>query len=428
MERVVVVGGGFAGIEAARYLSRKPVEVVLVDRRNHYLFQPLLYQVATAVLSPEEIATPIRSVLSGRPTVRVILDTVSQVDLVRHTVRLSRDELSYDRLVLACGGQNAYFGHEEWAPYTMGLKDLDDALAIRRRVLSAFEQAEAEATGEARRTLLTFAVVGGGPTGVELAGALAEIALLTVRHDFHHVRPEEVRIVLLEGGARLLPTFPEDMAQYADRTLRHLGVEVRTSALVQAIGNGFVDLETERLRAHTVLWAAGVQPAALAGSLDVPKDLRGRLLVESDLSLPGHPEVFAAGDAVHVEHEGGLLPGVAPVAMQEGHAVAVNVWRSIEGRPTEPFRYRDKGNLATIGRSRALCDLGRVRLKGRPAWLIWLFVHILYLAGFENRLVVAVRWAWAYMVYKRSARLIYGAEPEQAEEELKARERPGVSA
>jgi NADH dehydrogenase len=429
VERVVVVGGGFGGLAAARRLARRPVEIVLVDRLNHHLFQPLLYQVATAVLSPEDVATPIRTILARRPSVRVLLDEVVGVDLDHRQVRLRGGELRYDRLVLAPGSVNAYFGHGGWPAHAVGLKTLDDALEIRRRVLLAYERAASAATPVDRRSHLTFVVIGGGPTGVELAGALAEIACLALRRDFRDIPPEEVRIVLLEGGARLLGAFPERLACYAEGALGRLGVRVCLAAAVREIGEGFVDVGSERIEARTILWAAGVSPAPLVAALSTPHHPSGRVLVAPDLSLPDHPEVFVVGDAAYLEQDGRPLPGVAPVATQAGCAAADNVWRQSRSRPTRPFRYRDKGNLATIGRSRAVADLGRLRLRGTLAWLLWLFVHILYLVGFANRLVVLIRWAWAYVIDQRGARLIYGGgwAPAAAAEDARPKDVSAVS-
>ena len=409
---VVIVGGGFAGLYAARCLARLPVRVTLVDRRNYHLFQPLLYQVATAGLSPGDIASPIRSVLRGRPNVHVMLAEVTGIELGARTVRLADGELRYDYLLIATGASHSYFGRDEWAPLAPGLKSIDDALEIRRRILLAYEAAERETDPARQRALLTFTVVGGGPTGVELAGAIAEIARLTLRHDFRRIDPAQSRVVLAEAGPRILPAFPESLSASAVRQLEGLGVEVRAGAAVTGIDEDGVDLGDERLESRTVLWAAGVAAAPLARTLGVPLDRTGRVMVEPDLSLPGHPEVFVAGDLASFAH--GLqrpLPGVAPVAIQMGEHVAENVRRLLAGERARSFHYVNRGNMATIGRSAAVADFGRLRLSGLPAWLAWVFVHILFLIGFANRLVVMVRWAWLYVTYQRGARLITGAEP-----------------
>ena len=409
MERVVIVGGGFAGLQAAKWLARRPVEVVLVDRQNHHVFQPLLYQVASAVLAPEEIAIPIRSVLRRNRSVRVVLDEVTDLNIAARTVRTRQSSIGYDYLILAPGSLTSYFGHREWEQYATSLKTLEDAIEIRRRVLTAFELAEQANSLQAREALLNFVIIGGGPTGVELAGALAEIAMQTLRHDFHDIRPDEARITLLEGSDRILRAFPEDLSRYAERKLRSMGVRMRLGSHVQAIGDGYVEVDGERISTRTVLWAAGVSPSPLCRSAGVPCDAAGRVQVAPDLSLPGHPEVFVVGDAASVCHDGAQLPGVAPVAMQQGRAAAANVWRRICGGDARPFRYREKGNLATIGKFSAVAYRRSTRVAGPLAWLVWLVVHILYLAGFENRLLVLIRWAWAYAVYQRGARLIYGS-------------------
>jgi NADH dehydrogenase len=406
---VVIVGGGFAGLEAARRLGRRPARVTLLDRRNHHLFQPLLYQVATASLSPADIATPLRSILRRHRNVSVILAEAGAVDLAGQRVVLDRGEIAYDALVVAAGASHSYFGHDDWELLAPGLKTLEDALEIRRRVLLAFEAAERATDGAERHALLTFVIIGGGPTGVELAGALAEISRQTIARDFRVIDPTQARIVLLEGGPRILPTFPEALSHSAAAALRRIGVEVRTNALVTRVTPDAVWVGGEQVRCRAVLWAAGVAASPLARSLGVPLDRAGRVLVEADLSIPGHPEAFVVGDlAAFLHQDGGPLPGIAPVAMQQGRAVAENVWRRLNGQPTVPFRYRDKGYMATIGRAAAVAVIGRLHLSGRIAWLAWVLVHIAFLIGFRNRFIVLFEWAWAYVTFQRGARLITG--------------------
>lgn len=408
---VVIVGGGFAGLDAARALRKRAVRVTLVDRHNHHVFQPLLYQVATAGLSPGDIASPIRWILRKQANVRVLLGAVRRVDADRRTVQLDGgDVLEYDYLILAPGATHSYFGHADWAEQAPGLKTLDDALAIRRRMLLAFEEAEREPDPTVKRHLLTFAIVGGGPTGVELAGALAEIARHTLRREFDNIEPESARIILLEGGPTILPAFPASLRDFARRTLRTLGVEVWENASVTAIAPDVVTVGTDPLRAHTILWAAGVAASPIARTLGVALDRAGRVVVEPDLSVPGRPEIFVAGDSASFTHQTGQpLPGVAQVAKQQGAHAARNVWRRIEGVPTEPFHYRDPGNMATIGRAAAIADFGWLRVSGFLGWLLWLFVHVLFLIGFRNRLSVMLQWGTAYATYQRSVRLITGA-------------------
>ncbi len=407
LPHVAIVGGGFGGLTAARTLSRRRVRVTLVDRRNHHLFQPLLYQVATAALSPADIATPLRSVLRDATNVTVIMAPVDAVDLAARRLALDVGHIEYDALIVAAGAGHSYFGHDDWEDLAPSLKTLEDAVEIRRRVLSAYERAERETDGAERQALLTFVVVGGGPTGVELAGALGEISRQTVARDFRVIDPTQARILLLEGGPRLLSAFPESLARRARQALERVGVEVRTSALVTAITPDAVWLGGEQVRCRTVVWAAGVAAAPLARSLGVPLDRTGHVQVEPDLSIAGHPEVFVVGDlAAFVHQTGSPLPGVAPVAIQQGRTAAMNALRRLSGRPTQPFRYRDRGSMATIGRSAAVAALGPVKLWGWPAWLTWLLVHILFLIGFRNRFIVLFQWAWAYVTYQRGARLI----------------------
>lgn len=407
--RVVIVGGGFGGLAAARALRRAPVDVTLVDRRNHHLFQPLLYQVATAGLSPADIAYPIRSVLRRQANASVLLAEAISVDVARRELVLKDGRLGYDYLVLATGARHAYFGHEEWEPLAPGLKSLEDALEIRRRILLAFEKAERETSPDARRALLTIVVVGGGPTGVELAGAIAEIARQVMKSDFRAIDPTETRVILVEAGPRVLASFPESLSAHAAEELTARGVEVRTGVRVTAIDDRSVALGTERIAAETVLWAAGVAASPLVASLGAPIDQVGRVKIEPDCSIPGHPEIFVIGDAqTAMQPNGAPLPGVAPVAMQQGRYVARAITTTIAGAPRTPFVYVDKGNLATIGRAAAVAHIGRVKLWGLTAWVLWLVVHILYLVGFRNRLIVLINWAWAYLTLSRGARLITG--------------------
>ncbi|MGD0992528.1 MAG: NAD(P)/FAD-dependent oxidoreductase [Gemmatimonadales bacterium] len=415
MPRVVIVGGGFGGLYAARALGKAPVEVTVVDRTNHHVFQPLLYQVATASLSPSQIAYPIRGVLRHQKNTRVLLADVVAVDPARRVVKLSDGELAYDWLILAPGARHSYFGHAEWEPFAPGLKTLDDALEIRSRILVAFERAERESDPERRRALLTFVVVGGGPTGVELAGAIGEIACKVMARDFRSIDTRDARTILVEAGPRILPAFPADLSEKAERSLERLCVEVRTGEAVTRMESGAVWLGEERIAAGTVLWAAGVEPSPLARSLGVPLDRAGRAIVNADLTIPGHPEVFVIGDlAACRDAAGRLLPGLAPVAIQQGEYAARAVMRSVRGEARAPFRYRDKGTMATIGRNAAVVDLGRLRFSGYPAWLVWCFIHILWLIGFRNRFLVMIEWAWAYLRFERSARLITGAVREAA--------------
>jgi NADH dehydrogenase len=406
--RVVIVGGGFGGLAAARGLGRAPVDVTLVDRTNHHLFQPLLYQVATAGLSPADIASPIRRIVHRQANTRVLLDEVTAVDLAARRVTLARGELAYDWLVLATGATHSYFGKDEWARYAPGLKTLEDALEVRRRVLLAFEQAERETDRELVRQWLTFVVVGGGPTGVETAGAFAEIARHTLVRDFRRIDPRMARVILVEAGPRLLAAYTEDLSLRAKAQLEELGVQVWTGAAVTAVDEDGVDVGRDRVAAKTVVWGAGVKASPLGGALGAPVDRAGRVRVAPDLTVPGHPEAFVVGDLAVLEQDGQPVPGVAPAAIQMGRHAAANVERALRGAPLAPFRYRDKGSLATIGRSRAVGIVGRLHLSGFVAWAAWLFVHIFFLIGFRNRFVVLFTWTWAYVTWQRSARLILG--------------------
>ena len=408
--RVVIIGGGFAGLDAARALRNAPVAVTLVDCRNHHVFQPLLYQVASAALSPGDIASPIRWILRKQANVRVLLAEVKGIDPVTKMVQLDHDDyLNYDYLIVAPGATHSYFGHEAWAKYAPGLKTLDDALAMRRRMLLAFEEAERENDPGRKRHLLTFVLIGGGPTGVELAGALAEIARHTLRREYDTIDPESARIILIEAGPTILPAFPASLRDSARRALRKLGVEVWENAAVTEVESEAVRVGADRVAAHTIIWAAGVAGAPLGAALGAPLDRVGRVMVEQDLSVPGHREIFVAGDlAAFVHQTGQPLPGVAQVAKQEGAHAARNVLALVRGAPTKTFRYRDPGNMATIGRANAIADFGWARFSGLLGWLLWLFVHILFLIGFRNRLSVLLQWAAAYMTYQRSVRLITG--------------------
>lgn len=419
--RVVIVGGGFGGLCAARDLRRPPFAVTLIDRRNHHLFQPLLYQVATGGLSPANIAAPLRSLLKRQSGSQVRLGEVKGFDLDRRRVRLEDgEEIAYDSLIVAAGAGQSYFGHPEWAKLAPGLKTLEDATRIRRRVLLAFERAEIEPSEERRRALLTFAVVGAGPTGVELAGALAEISRRTLAGEFRHIDPAAARVLLIEGGDRVLPAFPESLSRKAAGSLEGLGVTLRLGELVKAIEPGEIELqdsggERSRVACETVLWAAGVEASplgrALAEGSDAELDASGRVVVEADCSLAGREEVFVIGDLASYRH--GVerpLPGLAAVAMQQGRYVARLLRLRRRGRVSEPFRYLDKGNMATIGRRKAVAEIAGLRFSGLFAWLTWLFVHLLYLAEFQNRVLVLVQWGWNYFTRNRSARLIT-AEP-----------------
>jgi len=407
--RVVIVGGGFGGLYAAQALKRAPVDVTVVDRTNHHVFQPLLYQVATASLAEGDVAYPIRVVLSGQRNTEVILAEATAVDTATRHVVLTDGRLAYDYLIVAPGARHSYFAHPEWEEYAPGLKTMEDAVAIRRRVLLAFEQAEREPDAERRRALLTFVIVGGGPTGVELAGAIAEMACKVMVKDFRHIDSRATRTILVEAGSRILPAFPASLSEKAERSLRRLCVEVRTGASVTGVSSGAVTIGEERVSAATILWAAGVQPSPLARSLGVPLDRAGRVIVDVDLAVPGHPEIFVVGDlAACLDPDGRPLPGLAPVALQQGRHAARNILRATRGQAHAPFRYRDRGIMATIGRAAAVADIRGLRLSGLPAWLVWCFIHILWLIGFRNRFAVMFEWGWAYFTRQRSSRLIVG--------------------
>ena len=412
---VVIIGGGFGGLYAARACRTAPVRVTVIDRRNHHLFQPLLYQVAMAALSAGDIASPIRWILRRQRNVEVLLAEASAIEGQRQVVRLTDGELSYDYLIVATGSTHAYFGHDEWRAAAPGLKTLEDAIVIRRRVLLAFERAEREPDPARRNHLLTFVVIGGGPTGVELAGALAEIARRSLARDFRHFDPGSARVILVEGGPTVLSAFPDKLRKAALKDLERIGVEVRTNAVVTNINDGRVSVGDDHIFAETILWAAGVAASPLGRSLGVPLDRAGRVRIEPDLTVPGYPNIFVIGDlAVLNDDRGKPLPGVAQVAIQMGQHAVKNVVRAIEGQPLRAFQYKDLGNMATIGRNSAIADFGSFTLVGYPAWLAWLFVHLMNLIGFRNRLVVLVQWAWAYFSYQRAIRLITGDRPSDA--------------
>jgi NADH:ubiquinone reductase (H+-translocating) len=410
--RVVVVGGGFGGLHAAQSLAHLPVDVTVVDRRNHHLFQPLLYQVALAVLSPADIAQPIRTTLRHQSNVEVLMDEVVGVDVSAQLVSLkSGARIAYDYLALATGAAHSYFGHEEWAPLAPGLKTIEDAIEIRRRVLLAFELAERQMVEHGWHPPLNFVVIGGGPTGVELAGAVSDIAQLYMRHDFRHIQPDKSRVLLLDGGQRILAAYPADLSAKAEATLRHLGVEVHTETQVTGVGPGWVEANGQRMEAAVTLWAAGVQASPLGKMLGVPLDKRGCVLVDGQLNPPGMPNIFVLGDLAHVEQDGRQVPGVAQPAMQMGDYVGKAVNADLDQKPRPAFHYFDKGDMATIGRMSAVADVKwpfRAHMSGMPAWFTWLTVHIFFLIGFRNRLSVLANWMWTYFTFTRGARLITG--------------------
>lgn len=415
--RVVLVGAGFGGLYAAQALKRAPVDLTVIDRRNFHLFQPLLYQVATGGLSPGEIASPVRHVLSRQRNARVWMAEVRDIDVERRRVCLDDGEAPYDTLILATGSHHHYFGHHDWAPLAPGLKTIEDATEIRRRILLAFECAEREPDTAERRAWLTFAIVGAGPTGVELAGALGEIANDTLRHDFRSINPAEATILLVEGADRVLPSFPPDLSAAAERALSDLGVRARTHSTVTGLDRAGVTVRTgdsvERIPAKTVLWAAGVEASELGKIVSqrtgAPLDRAGRVIVEPDLTVPGHPEIFVIGDLAHFSHQTGQpLPGVAPVAMAQGRYVARAIRARLRGETAPPFHYFDKGTLATIGRNKAVAAFGRLHISGPIAWFAWLFVHLMYLVEFDNRLLVLIEWIYDYITRNRGARLITG--------------------
>ncbi|PYK65789.1 MAG: FAD-dependent oxidoreductase [Verrucomicrobia bacterium] len=405
--QVVIVGAGFGGLEAAKKLACEDLRVTVIDRTNYHLFQPLLYQVATAALSPADIAAPVRAVLSKCRNVEVILAEVQSVDVDAKKVKTLDLESDYDYLILATGARHSYFGHNEWEKLAPGLKSLEDAIELRRRILMAFEYAEKTTDEAARRAAMNFVIIGGGPTGVEMAGAIAEISRYTLARDFRHIDPSEARVILIEGEPRLLAAYPEDLSASARKQLVDLGVEVRTGARATNLTEAGVQVNGEFIPCRVKIWAAGNNASFVGKTLRAPVDRVGRVIVNDDLTIPGHPEVQVIGDLANFSHQTGQpLPGISPVAMQQGRHAARNILRMIRGQNPEPFHYFDKGTMATIGRNRAVADLKFVHLSGLPAWLAWLFVHIIFLVGFRNRLLVLFQWAWAYLTFDKGARLI----------------------
>jgi NADH dehydrogenase len=405
--QVVIVGGGFGGLEAAKKLAGQDVRVTVIDRTNYHLFQPLLYQVATAALSPADIAAPVRAILSRWKNMEVILAEVESVDIEAKKIKTTDLEIPYDFLILATGARHSYFGHNEWEKLAPGLKSLEDAIELRRRLLMAFEYAEKITDEAARKAAMTFVIIGGGPTGVEMAGAIAEIARYTLAKDFRHIDPSQARVILIEGEPRLLAGFPEDLSASAMKQLVDLGVEVRTSVRATNLTETGLQVGDEFIPCRVKIWAAGNNASFVGKTLGVPIDRVGRVMVNDDLTIPGHPEVQVIGDLANFSHQTGQpLPGVSPVAMQQGRHAAKNILRMIKQREPQRFRYWDKGSMATIGRNKAVADLNFVHLSGLPAWLVWLFVHIIFLVGFRNRLAVLFQWAWAYFTFNAGARLI----------------------
>jgi NADH:ubiquinone reductase (H+-translocating) len=403
---VVIVGAGFGGLAAARGLRRAPVRITIIDRSNHHLFQPLLYQVATAALSPADIAAPIRRIFRHQSNVSVMLAEATAVNLDEKRVVLADGSVDFDILIVATGATHAYFGHDDWGEHAPGLKSLHDALRIRRRVLLAFEIAERETDESRRRAWMTFVIVGAGPTGVELAGTLAGVSRQTLARDFRHINTASARVILIEATPRVLGAYTQDLSEAARQQLEKLGVTVWTGVQVTGIDAEGVWIGRERIHAHSVIWAAGVAASPLGVALGVPLDQAGRVLVEPELSIPGRDDIYVIGDLAHLEKDGALVPGVAPAAMQEGLHVAGNIMRTLRGQPRLPFHYVDKGMLATIGRGAAVAKIGPIKVSGSVAWLLWLFVHILFLIGFRNRLLVMIQWAWSYVTFDRGARLI----------------------
>lgn len=418
--RVVILGGGFGGLGAALHLKRAPVQVTLVDRCNYHLFQPLLYQVATGTLSPANIASPLRTVLRKQKNARVLLAEATRIDTANHRVILSDGTIDYDTLIVATGSSHQYFGHDEWEQYAPGLKTIEDATHMRRRILLAFEAAERETDPGKIRAWLTFVIVGAGPTGAELAGALAEIAADSFRHDFREIDPSSAQIVLVEGTDRVLPAYPPKLSASAQKMLQRLKVTVRTGAMVTDIQESFVTVRAgdrmENIPTRTVLWAAGVLASPLgkllAAETGAGADRAGRVVVQPDMTIPGHPEIFVIGDLSSFSHQTGKpLPGVAQPAIQQGHYVARVIRARLQGKTVKPFHYFDKGNLAVIGRAKAIADLNWLGISGFPAWFLWIFIHLLYIVEFQNRLLIALQWAWLYITWGRSARLITGKNP-----------------
>jgi len=404
---VVIVGAGFGGLEAAKKLGKEAVRVTVIDRTNHHLFQPLLYEVATAALSPADIAAPIRHILSDFLNTEVILAEVKSVDVAAKTVNIGDREIGYDYLILATGSRHSYFGHDEWEKLAPGLKSLEDAVEIRRRLLLAFEYAEKITDEAAKTAAMTFVIIGGGPTGVEMAGAIAEIARYTLEKDFRHIDPASARVILVEGDQRILSSFPEDLSASAMKQLKQLGVDIRTGIHAKNLTEAGLEIGDEFIPCRVKVWAAGNVASFVGKTMGVPVDRAGRVVVNDDLTIPGHNEAQVIGDLANFAHQGGkALPGVSPVAMQQGRHAARNIAAMIDGRKPQRFRYWDKGSMATIGRNKAVADLNFLHLSGRPAWIVWLFVHIIFLVGFRNRLAVLMEWAWAYVTFNKGARLI----------------------
>jgi NADH:ubiquinone reductase (H+-translocating) len=407
--RIVIIGGGFGGLYAAKEFMNQPVSVTLLDRTNHHLFQPLLYQVATAGLSPGDIAQPIRHILKQAENIEIVMEEVARVDVAQKLVITERKPIPYDYLIVAAGARHSYFGHSEWEQFAPGLKSLEDAIELRRRILKAFEFAEIAEEPDERKKALTFVVVGAGPTGVEMAGAIAELAHRSLADDFHHVNPRDARIILVDAAPRVLPAFEAKLSDSARKQLEQLQVEVRTGVMVKDVGPDGVHVGDELISTRTIVWAAGNAASPLAKTLGAELDRAGRVTVNEDLTIAGHPEVFVIGDMALFTHQTGQsLPGVCPVAMQMGRRAAKNILAAIEGKAMTPFRYNDKGQMATIGRNRAVADLKAVGFGGFFAWLAWLFIHLIFLIGFRNRIAVFFQWMWAYFTYSRGARLIYG--------------------
>jgi NADH dehydrogenase len=404
---VIIVGAGFGGLEAAKKLGKEAVRVTVIDRTNHHLFQPLLYEVATAALSPADIAAPVRGILNKFSNTQVLLAEVKSIDVAAKKLSIGDQEITYDYLILATGARHSYFGHDEWEKLAPGLKSLEDAVEIRRRLLLAFEYAEKVTDPAAKSAAMTFVVIGGGPTGVEMAGAIAEIARYTLAKDFRNIDPSHARVVLVEGDQRILSSFPEDLSESAMKQLKELGVEVRTGVHAKNLTEAGIEVGDEFIPCRLKIWAAGNAASPVGKTLGVPVDKAGRVIVNEDLSIPGHPEIQVIGDlASFTDQTGKLLPGVSPVAMQQGRHAAHNILAMIDGRKPQRFRYWNKGSMATIGRNKAIADLSFLHLSGFPAWLVWLFVHIIFLVGFRNRLVVLMQWAWSYVTFNKGARLI----------------------
>ena len=420
MHQVVIVGGGFAGLHAARKLRRAPVEVTVVDKRNFHLFQPLLYQVATGALSPANIATPLRAILKGQPNTRVLLAEMTGIDPKNRRVLTESGDIAYDSLIVAAGADHSYFGNDQWRALAPGLKTIEDATEMRRRILLAFEKAERETDPHMIEALLTFVIVGGGPTGVELAGALQEIASHTLRHNFRTIKPADTRVIIIDAEDRVLMPFPPELSRAAEESLTRLGVEVWTDAKVTGIDAGEVRLmrngSEERIATQTVLWAAGVRACPLAKAIaeatGAESDRGGRIKITPNLTIEGYPEIFVVGDMANLANarDGKPLPGVAQVAIQQGRHAAKTIVRRLQGKPIRPFRYRDLGSLATIGRASAVAHFGRLKISGLAAWLLWLFVHLMHLVQFQNRVLVFFQWSWCYLTWNRAARLITGSD------------------